>query len=196
MPIEVKPFFTAYVKCGHKEYYPTILPPDLTTMAAIPSHTIPVGVPGSILPPLDGIPSFVPTGVDCSNLTADTDAVSLSAGGAQNLFVHPGPAYPGFLYLVAGSASGTGPFPLDAASVPLTLDAYTLLTVSKANSAVFKDTLGFLDADGAAYAAIALPPGLDPGLAGLVLHHAGIVFNPVGPFAVSATIPKTLTLVP
>lgn len=131
-------------------------------------------------------------------LTSDVDSLSLSAGGAQNLSLEAGASLAGDLYLVLGSASGTSPgLAVDAVVLPLNVDSYLLLSLSSAGSGLFQGTLGFLDAAGSASASLQLPPASDPALAGLVLNHAGLVFDLAGGTqAVLATNAEPLTLMP
>jgi hypothetical protein len=89
----------------------------------------------------------------------------------------PGGAPPGVgagdVYALAGTASGTTPgFAFGAFAVPLNPDAYFLHTVNHAGSPPLSASLGLLDAYGRATAGFALPPGSDPALSGLELHHA------------------------
>jgi hypothetical protein len=113
-------------------------------------------------------------------LEADVEQVSLSSGGVQNLSFDLGPELAGQLHLVLGSATGTSPgLPVDGVVLPLALDSYLLLTLSQP-AGLFLGTFGFLDAQGAASASIQVPPGADPGLAGVVLHHAGLVVDLAG----------------
>lgn len=44
------------------------------------------------------------------------------------------------------------------------------------NTAVHQATFGILDAEGGGAAAIAVPAGTDPALAGVMLNHAYVVF--------------------
>jgi hypothetical protein len=128
-------------------------------------------------------------------LDAYPPAVSMSAGGEQTL----GSARAGDIYLVLGSATGTGPFPVDAELLPLTFDAYLLLTITKANTPPYGNTFGTLDSIGHARARITIPSGSDvtnPGLVGQTLNHAAIAFDPVSFTASAVTNDTQLTLAP
>ena len=115
-----------------------------------------------------------------TTLEADVEVVSLATGGAQQLAFDLGPDFAGHLHLVLGSATGTSPgLPVDGVVLPLVVDAYLLLTLNQPFG-LFQGTFGFLDASGAATASLVVPPGSDPALAGLVLHHAGLVVDLVG----------------
>ncbi len=123
--------------------------------------------------------------------------LSLAAGGAQAVAVQPGPAFAGALYFVAGSASGTVPgFSFGGVAVPLNPDAYFLFSVAHPGVPPLYGTLGLLDASGFAPAAFALPPGFDPSLAGVVLHHAALLLQPVPLTPLAATPAVPLALVP
>lgn len=95
-----------------------------------------------------------------------------------------------------GSASGTAPgIPLGPSVLPLVLDGYLLTSLTQAGQPPFLGTLGLLDADGDGRAELAVPPGLAPSLAGLVLHHAFIELKG-GVIASFASEPVALELVP
>ena len=196
-PVDVKIIFTGYVRCEAKEYYPVILPPGLTDFGTIPAETIPVSAfPVPILPPLDGIPDLIVTGVDCSSLVQDAGSLSVSAGGTTNFFLNAGPANAGLFYLLLGSLSGTAPgLPLGAVTLPLNMDAYFSFTLSNANGPILEDTFGLLDACGTARAAFHLPAGAAPGAVGLTADHAYAVFDFLGN-ATFASVPQPLSLTP
>lgn len=129
------------------------------------------------------------------SLRRDQPAVGLAAGGRQDLHLAAGPAHAGRTYLLAG-AFGTSPgFVLQGVAVPLNQDAWFQLSLGLANSAVYPQSLGVLDGNGAATAAVVLPPGLDPALAGLALYHAYVVVDASGA-PVHASDPVKLTLRP
>lgn len=132
------------------------------------------------------------------SLVADVPSLSLAAGGAQNLNLEAGAMHAGDFYLILGSASGTSPgLPVDGVTLPLNVDSYLLLSLSSAGSGLFQGTLGFLDATGSASASLQLPAGSDPSLAGLTLHHAGLVLDLAsGAQAVLATNAESLVLLP
>ncbi len=128
-------------------------------------------------------------------LCSDDAAVSLATGGAQRLELATGPSLGGSLYLVLGStAPGLGIL-VDDVVLPLTIDAYLLYTLANPNSATLNGTLGALDTQGTSEATIAVPPGLSPGLAGLVLAHAYLAFDPTAG-AIFASNAIELTLLP
>ncbi len=132
-----------------------------------------------------------------ADFVASPAQLSLSSGGTQQLVLAPGQASAGDLHLVVGSASGTSPgVNVDGLTVALQLDAYTLFTLNGANGAVFQGTLGTVSDQGTALAALALPPGLEPAFAGLVLHHAYLLFDTSSATATFASESLPLTLAP
>lgn len=130
-------------------------------------------------------------------LTGGPGSISVAAGGRQDLELCLGSAHAGNLYLVAGSLSGTSPgTPFPSVTVPLNLDAYAQYSVGNVNLPPFENTFGVLDGQGAASAAIDLPPGgAPPGFAGLTAHHAAIVLDPVNASVIDASNPVPLTFV-
>ena len=80
----------------------------------------------------------------------------------------------------AASTSGAGPgFEVGGQTLPLdTANPYFGYTLSFPNLAPLTNSLGILDAQGTATALFSLPPGVDPSLTGLTLHHACAVFGP------------------
>ncbi len=117
--------------------------------------------------------------VSPDSLSADVSTISLATGGVQKLSLNAGPEYALRNYLVLGSITGTGPVPIPGSSLllPLTPDAYFDLTLLAADVQQLFNTLGTLDDNGQAEAQIFLPPGANSALAGLVVHHAFILFG-------------------
>ena len=69
--------------------------------------------------------------------------------------------------------------------------------LAQGGAGVLGPLVGTLDAEGRAGAAFTLPPGLVPGLAGLVVHHAYCSLDPSAAFAVVlASNPAAVTLIP
>ena len=127
-------------------------------------------------------------------LFSPTLEVSLSTGGTQSLKLDAGAAHAGDPYLLLGSVSGTTPGTVVGGTIlPLNWDGYSLATLTLANQAPFLGTFGLLDAAGTAQAQLALPPGLDPYLAGVTIQHAFLATGAAGVFASN---PLPLTLVP
>ncbi|WP_419192434.1 integrin alpha [Engelhardtia mirabilis] len=115
---------------------------------------------------------------DCPVLWSDTATVSLSAGGNQLLTMETGPGLAGYPYLLLGSLSATGPgLTLDGHHLPLNPDPYFELTLIEPSSSPLVGSFGVLDAQAEAPASFALPPTSDPALAGVVAHHAFVVFD-------------------
>ena len=74
-------------------------------------------------------------------------------------------------------------------------DFLFLLTLRQPNVPPLGNSLGTLDGAGTATATFALPPGLDPSLAGITLHPAAIVLNGPGKGAYLATNAASVALV-
>ena len=113
------------------------------------------------------------------SLIAEPSSISATAGGTQNWTVDCGPAQANLIYVVLGSLSGHRPgvpSPFGPQLIPLNLDSWTQLSLSLANTAVYSNSLGFLDAQGKAAASFNLPPAI-PGAQGLELHHAVVVLD-------------------
>lgn len=120
-----------------------------------------------------GVFSFDLTDVG-NKLVACGHRVSVGDGGSERL-VLAAPASAGATYWILGSATGFGPTPLGLVDLPLTVDVYMLETIINPNGGVLPNGLGSLDANGVAEADFVLPTGLNPGLVGLVLHHAFLI---------------------
>ena len=116
--------------------------------------------------------------VELGSMTGKPDGVSLAAGGTHDMYLDAGPLSGNNLYLVLGTVSGTTPgIPVGAFTLPLTFDGYLNFTLLNANSGVLQNTLGFLDANGRAAAALNVSAGTNPGLAGTNVDHAFIAFD-------------------
>jgi hypothetical protein len=115
-------------------------------------------------------------------LVAAPAALSLAEGGRHELYLAAGQERAGHVYFVLGSASGSTPgVPVAGGfTVPLVPDAYTNLTLAGANGVMLRSTLGVLDGAGGGHAALALPAGTMPGLAGTTLHHAFLAWDGFG----------------
>ena len=137
---------------------------------------------------LDPVPSLAGAPAD----------VSLAAGGSHVLELAAGPACAHDVYLVLGSTSGTEPgVPLGDLVLALVPDSYTNLTLVAPNQPPLASTLGVLDASGTASAAIVVPAGSNPTLAGLVFHHAFLALDAAAAGLVTfASDPVSLTLEP
>lgn len=131
-------------------------------------------------------------------LTAGTSTIYLLTGGTQTFTLTGGSGLAGKTYLVLGSVSGTAPgFPAGPFTLPLNFDFYFDFTLLNPNTLIV-GSLGVLDASGNATAALTLPPGIDPSLAGLVGHHAyGVVDTMTGAIlGVSNAVSLTLAAAP
>ncbi|QDU85822.1 hypothetical protein Pla163_29630 [Planctomycetes bacterium Pla163] len=114
-------------------------------------------------------------------------AISLACGGRQVMRIGLGAARAGNLFFVLGSFSGTAPgVSLGGSVLPLVADAYTTLTLQGPGSVGLLDSIGFLDASGAAEVRFGLPPGLFPQLVGSTVHHAALSID-LGTATVGAT---------
>ncbi len=131
-------------------------------------------------------------------LVADTESISLSAGGTQDLLVKGGIPNAGAVYFILGSATGTSPgLPLGmGVELSLVADTYTTFTIKKWNLGPFTSTLGVLSDLGRAQASISIPPSTDPSLAGITLTHAFAVVDPQSFAARFASNPRELSFLP
>ena len=116
-----------------------------------------------------------PPPIDFSGAPA---SISVVGGGTQSLSLDAGVANAGLFYIIVGSLSGTTPgFLLDGLNLPINIDAYSLVTLSNANSALFQNTFGALDGSGQAAAAIQIPANTSSSLVGLQMNHAYAVLQ-------------------
>lgn len=129
-------------------------------------------------------------------LTGFPKTISATSGGVHKLFLNASPTAAGKTYLFLGSATGTSPgFSVGALSVPLNVDAYTMLVLSNPNVPPFGNTLGTLDASGRAVATLTIPAAI-PGLIGLTLNHAYGTLNLLGSAFSFVSEPARLEIVP
>lgn len=99
-----------------------------------------------------------------------------ASGGTQTFSLDAGVANAGDIYLIAGTASGTRPgFSFQNLNVPLNVDFWFNGSLSAANTTMYTNSLGFLDAQGKATATFNFPNF--PAFAGLSLHHAFVVLD-------------------
>ena len=102
-------------------------------------------------------------------------------GGAK-FAIDCGPANAGRFYFILATSSGTRPefsSPLGPQRIPLNFDpTWINLSISFVNTAVWSGTFGFTDGAGRGVgpASFTLPTGV-PGLVGLSLHHAAVLFD-------------------
>lgn len=124
-------------------------------------------------------------------------SASLSAGGEQQLRLNASFLQAQQLYLILGSASGTSPGQFGAGvQVPLNLDPYFLTTLLNPEGSPLEPSIGLLGTAGTALAKVVVPAGTDPTLAGLILHHAYLVLNPLNGEVLSVSTPLALELLP
>ncbi len=124
-------------------------------------------------------------------------AVSVGSAGSQVLSVDAGQGFAGSIYLILGSASGSVPgVAFGNVVLPLNQDDYMTATFNGANSAIFTNTFGLLDAQGRAAASINVPAGLALDLVGFELFHAALFLAPTTVEVLGASNAVPLTLVP
>jgi len=111
-------------------------------------------------------------------LEGSTAALSVQAGGVQTFELDATPDHAGMLYSLLGSASGTEPgIPSTWFTVPLQPDPYYHWTLNHFNTAALQNSFAFLDGAGRSTSHLVLPPGAELDLAGVVLHHAFVVWD-------------------
>ncbi|HKB16248.1 MAG TPA: hypothetical protein VKF62_09280 [Planctomycetota bacterium] len=115
-------------------------------------------------------------------------------GGIQSLVVDVGPAYAGDLYLVLTNFTGTTPgFSVAGIPIPLNFDLLIEISLVSANSALFVNNVGTLDANGRGFAALNLPV-LPPGASGLGLNSAAVILDSTTMYPTFATDPVPLDI--
>lgn len=125
--------------------------------------------------------------IPSTDVSGDVEAISVGAGGTQNITINPGADRAGDLYFLAGSLTGTGPTPYGSLLVPLTADIYTDFSITQPNTPPLTGNFGTLDACGNATASFSLGAGQFPGLAGTSAWHAYVVFTGLTADYASAT---------
>lgn len=126
-------------------------------------------------------------------LTANVATLSVSGTGTQTFSLDAGLARAGRLYFLIGTFTGTTPGLTlqNGTHLPLNPSLYLSVTAANPNSAPLTNSLGFLNGSGHAAAAFHLPH-VPPAAAGLVLHHAYVLLQPID----FVSNPVSLTLVP
>ena len=112
-------------------------------------------------------------------LMADSDILP-EAGGTVHFTLDAGYESASRSYLLLGSATGTAPgtsLPGGMSTLPLNWDAFTSIVIALANTAVFTDFMGTLDASGQG-AAQMNAPALPVGSIGLVMYFAYALIGP------------------
>jgi len=113
---------------------------------------------------------------------AKPSAVPVAGGVPQNFLIDVGPNYANTLYLVLATGLGTRPgfvSPLGPQTVPLNFDGlWTNLSLNAANTPIWVNSVGFLDANGKNLfpAAFVMPPGY-PSFTGFTIHHSALVID-------------------
>jgi hypothetical protein len=133
------------------------------------------------------------------SLSGTPDQVSVGAGGSQVLSTILGTDHAAKSYQVLGSATGSTPgFGYGGASIPLNVDAYLIFTLLNPNTPLLNGSAGILNSLGQATTVFMLPPGSDPSLVGLTVHHATLVLELVGGFVTPTVVTNAypVTLVP
>lgn len=134
---------------------------------------------------------------DCTSTCASPQAISMRYGGEQALTWNPGPACAVDLYLLLGSATGTSGFQALGSIVPLTLDAYTILTVTGANQPPLVSSVGLLSGSGTTTGVkIAYPPLSLPTLVGNTTYHAFVALDFATAALCGASDAMSVVLVP
>ncbi|MEZ5979923.1 MAG: hypothetical protein R3F34_17160 [Planctomycetota bacterium] len=125
--------------------------------------------------------------------------LSVASGGSSALLLRAGPAHAGHLFVVLGSLTGTSPGTLDPASgltVPLVVDAYTLLLIQNFGAGLVGPFAGGLDAFGRANSQFLLPAGTSASFVGKHVHHACLCVDLTTFVADLATNAVSVELVP
>lgn len=119
---------------------------------------------------------FVYTNPDL--LTADVADIPLSLGGRANFEFHAGAPEAGKSFVLLYSASGTAPgFVFDGQLIPLNVDTLVIKSIVHPGAPPLYDAAGVLGPDGIAKPFFDIPPGLNPGLAGITLSFAAVSYD-------------------
>ncbi|MBK8975441.1 MAG: FG-GAP repeat protein [Planctomycetes bacterium] len=111
-------------------------------------------------------------------LSADVYAVRVRSTDRQVLSLRAGAEHAGRTYLMLGSLSGTTPgVALGTIRLPLNYDFYFDL-LAQAPNVIVTNSFATLDSSGNATATFAFAGSLQNSMAGLLLHHAYLVFGP------------------
>ncbi len=126
------------------------------------------------------------------SLIAKPAAVPAAGLVPQDFALDCGAANASQIYILIGSLNGTRPgTPFPPITIPLNLDGWLDISIGYANTAVYTNTLGLLDANGKASMSFTLPAGVS-GAAGLTLHHSAVVLDFFTLAPVLATEPTSL----
>ena len=117
------------------------------------------------------------SGMIGQSLDVDTNTLP-EAGGTANFTLNAGPANGGRNYLLFGGVTGTSPGTTLPGGVvlPINWDVFTTLVISLANTPLFTNFMGTLDAQGKATAAFHMPAVT--GAVGAKMYFAYPLNNP------------------
>ncbi len=111
----------------------------------------------------------------------DAPSLSLASGGQQVMTLDGCATRAGWSYWILGSVTGTSPGQdVGGVHVPINLDEYFQLTLTQPDPTVFRNFAGQLDPFGTGTAALVIPAGMEPSLAGTTLSHAYLAGPPSG----------------
>ncbi|MFT5288137.1 MAG: hypothetical protein ACI8QS_000165 [Planctomycetota bacterium] len=124
-------------------------------------------------------------------LSTDVETIPAGVGGSAQISVNIGPNYAGAKYLVVASASGTSPGVIvSGVDIPLNPDVVTDLSQLFANTAIFQNNVGVLDATGSATVGFDTL-GPRPFLAGMTWDWVCVVLD-AGNNVVHSTAPTSI----
>ena len=135
--------------------------------------------------------------LDPRTLTQGPDFQSLSLGGHSEYHIDFDVAHAGDIHVLVGTLSGTSPG-LSLANgfvLPLNYDAYTDISLAYANSPLFVNSIGVLDAAGDGRTRVFVPPGSFGGFAGQPFSYAALAIDPATGVSATST-PVFLTMLP
>lgn len=172
-------------------------PDDCGGDVAIDDACIVLGAP-RFTPPLPAVASGSAFAFRRGQLMHGFTTLRVTGGEQQDFLLLAGGANGFKLHWIVGSASGTTPgVPLSPTiTAPLNIDNYALQTISSTNSPPILGSLGLLDVDGVSKRTLIIPFGLAPSLAGITLHHAYLIFEPLTNGLIGVSNPVPMTLVP
>jgi len=131
--------------------------------------------------------------VNVVGLTADKATLSVQQQGSQLLSLDAGPARAGRVFWLLGTTGGTDPGQAlpSGQHLPLNPSPYLDFTTAHPNTPPLMNSVGHLDDQGKAASSFVLPH-VPAGMAGLVLHHAYVLLQPID----FVSNPVSLTLTP
>lgn len=133
---------------------------------------------------------MISTGHRPMRMTVDNRTLPVGGGRAKFTFVST-PFDATRSYILAASATGDAPgFTLQGTRIPLQFDPLTDLSIQLANSSVFVNSLGTLDASGAGSATFAMP-SVGAAFIGRKIYFASLRLNPFDGASNAITIELT-----